>query len=73
MSGQWLTQQTSPIDVHVLPLDDVIVHDHNDSCPCGPEARIGPRNNGVDGWIHTHHSLDGREFTEPGYEGESQP
>jgi hypothetical protein len=66
MSGQWLAKQTSGTDVHVVPLDDLILHDHTDLCPCGPTPRREPRGDGSDGWIYTHHSLDARETDEGG-------
>jgi hypothetical protein len=67
MGGQWLTQQTADDVVHAIPLDDEIVHDHADTCPCGPTARPTPMRGDATGWIVTHHSLDGRELDEPDY------
>jgi hypothetical protein len=45
--------------VHVIPENDLIVHDHDDSCVCGPfsEMVAGP---GGDGWLVVHEALDGR-------------
>ncbi|MDX3520707.1 hypothetical protein [Streptomyces scabiei] len=68
MSGQWLAQEVSDTAVHTVPLDDVIVHDFAADCPCGPTARPIPREGRPDGWVHTHHSLDGREFNEPDHQ-----
>jgi len=42
---------------HIIPLRDVILHDPNDDCICGPHGehtRYGA-------WIYVHHSLDDRE------------
>lgn len=64
VAGQWLTQQTADNVVHVVPLDDLIVHDFADDCPCGPTTRPSPMPRGRVGWIVTHHSLAGREATE---------
>lgn len=64
MSGQWLAKQTGGNEVHVLPLGDLIRHDHTDLCPCGPTPSPSPMADGSDGWIYTHHSLDGREADE---------
>lgn len=47
--------------VHVIPLDDLIVHDENDECPCGPTTEPVQRDDGSFGWTVLHHSLDGRE------------
>lgn len=30
-------------------------------CVCGPTAQLVKRDDGRDGWVITHHSLDGRE------------
>ncbi|MGW4223015.1 hypothetical protein ACWEG1_06110 [Streptomyces bauhiniae] len=68
VSGQWLGQQASDIEYHVLPLDDLIVHEHAPSCSCGPTPRVEARDDRPDAWIYKHHSLDGREFNEPDYQ-----
>lgn len=65
MSGQWLAREVSDTEVHAVPLDDVIVHEFTTDCPCGPRPRCIPREGRPDGWVHTHHSADGREFNEP--------
>lgn len=67
MSGQWLAQEVSDIEVHAVPLDDVIVHEFSTACPCGPRARTIPREGRPDGSVYTHHSVDGREFSEPDF------
>lgn len=52
--------------VHAYPVDDLIDHDTDgDDCPCGPESIPVPREDGSMGWVISHHSLDGRELTEP--------
>ena len=68
MSGQWLGQETNDTTFHVVPLDDLIVHDFSENCPCGPRPRRIPRDGRPDAWTYTHHSLDGREFNEPDYQ-----
>jgi hypothetical protein len=52
--------------VHVHPVDDLIEHELTDECPCGPESRREVLEDGSDGWLVVHHSLDGREKTESG-------
>lgn len=50
--------------VHVFPVNDLVEHDtdelpgepFNDECVCGPDVEPAG-----DGWLVTHHSLDGRE------------
>ncbi len=47
--------------VHVVPVDDLVEHiEHDADCPCGPAVEHVPSETG-DGWLITHHSLDGRE------------
>ncbi len=50
--------------VHVMPVNDLIEHVFED-CPCGPTTEPVMRDDGSNGWLVTHHSLDGRELTEP--------
>lgn len=65
--GHLLAQQVDPDTAHVVPLDDVIVHDFGPACPCGPTPRPEARPDGTYGWVVVHHSLDGREQHEPDY------
>lgn len=52
--------------VHVLPLGDLIEHDGDGGdCPCGPTTEAVMRDDGSNGWLVVHHSLDGREASEP--------
>jgi hypothetical protein len=51
-------------DVHVRPLDDLIGHVLSDDCPCRPRTEPVQRDDGGIGWLHVHHSLDGRELRE---------
>jgi hypothetical protein len=60
-AGQWLARQTDDFTAHSVPLDDVIVHEFTEDCPCGPTPAPTPRNDGAQGWVVSHHSLDGRE------------
>jgi hypothetical protein len=49
--------------VHVIPVNDLIDHDTSgvELCVCGPETERVEGEDGSDGWLITHHSLDGRE------------
>lgn len=53
--------------VHTLPINDLIEHeDEGDECPCGPTTEpIKDPETGAVGWLISHHSLDGREQSEP--------
>ena len=46
----------------VLEADDAA--DDSETCVCGPAIEHVPVEDGPDGWIITHHSLDGRELHE---------
>lgn len=51
--------------VHVLPVRDLIEHeDVGQGCLCLPDIEAVFREDGSNGWLITHHSLDGREKTE---------
>ena len=50
-----------PVRVHVQPVGDLVAHDLDDDCACGPAVEAVPRGDGSFGWLITHHSLDGRE------------
>jgi hypothetical protein len=60
-AGQWFVWQQDDFTVHTVPLDDLIVHAFTDDCPCGPDPMPVPRDDGTQGWIIRHHSLDGRK------------
>lgn len=51
--------------IHVVPVNDLIEHDSDGGeCPCGPTTEPVMRDDGSNGWLVTHHSLDGREALE---------
>lgn len=48
--------------VHVVPVADLIEHDTTgERCPCGPRTEAVFRDDGSNGWLVSHNSLDGRE------------
>ena len=49
--------------VHVFPIGDLVEHADTD-CICGPTLDAVFRDDGSNGWLYTHHSLDGREHHE---------
>ena len=52
--------------VHVYPTADLIEHDtEGEDCACGPTTEPVMREDGSNGWLVTHHSLDGREVSKP--------
>lgn len=54
--------------LHVYPTHDLVDHDTNGGdCICGPTTEAVKRDDGSYGWLVKHHSLDGRELTEPDY------
>ncbi|RKR92794.1 hypothetical protein BDK92_7276 [Micromonospora pisi] len=48
-------------DVHVMPVGDLVAHDRDAACVCGPTTEPVPTSDGRIGWVIVHHSLDGRE------------
>lgn len=58
-----MTHERSGNRIHVMPIDDLIEHEDNEDCVCQPTPSLVPAAGG-DGWVITHHSLDGRELTE---------
>lgn len=64
MSGTgWLSDRVPTGDVHIVPVGDLIEHTETD-CICGPRTEAVFRDDGSNGWIVVHHSLDGRETRE---------
>jgi len=53
-------------DVHVLPVNDWVEHQHatGTECACGPTTEPVPRDDGSMDWMVVHHALDGREARE---------
>jgi hypothetical protein len=47
--------------IHTIPVSDLIEHEADPECVCGPELEAVEREDGSFGWLYTHHSLDGRE------------
>ena len=60
--------------VHVAPNNDLIEHDlESDDCICGPRIDPVKADDGSMGWVVVHHTMDGREFSEPDYTGPAMP
>lgn len=56
--------------VHTIPVDDLIEHDTSgEPCVCGPRVEAAFREDGSNGWLVVHHSLDGREQHEEDHDG----
>lgn len=60
----WRSELVAPGVAHTVPLGDVIEHERTSDCECGPR-RIIESPHGVQ---YVHHSLDGREHTEPDHD-----
>lgn len=59
---------------HVAPIDDLIDHPTDGTdCPCGPRVEAVMRDDGSNGWLLVHHSLDGRESVELASADEGEP
>lgn len=50
--------------VHVVPVGDLMQHDTDAACACGPTIQAVKDEHGNIGWMYVHRSLDGREWTE---------
>jgi hypothetical protein len=64
MSGRWASIPLNDEHVHVVPLEDGLIHEPEDDCICGPEIEAVQRSDGSFGWLVIHASLDGRERDE---------
>lgn len=51
-------------NIHIIPLDDCVAHEHNEDCACGPEVVPVETDDGTVNYVIGHHSLDGREHME---------
>lgn len=56
----WETRRLDNGEVHIVPLDDLVMH-LPDDCICGVTTEAIFRSDGSNGWVIIHHSLDGRE------------
>lgn len=60
--------------IHTYPVNDLIEHVlEGDDCPCGPDTVPVPRDDGSMAWQIVHHSLDGREHSEPDHDRAACP
>lgn len=59
--------------LHVLPWEDLIQHEQNDDCICGPSQEMVEQDDGSDGWIVLHHALDGRPLPDLEEQIEEEP
>lgn len=60
--------------IHTYPVADLIEHvTDGDGCPCGPTTEPVMRDDGSNGWVVIHHSLDGREHFEPDHDRAACP
>jgi hypothetical protein len=59
----WLVDRIAGGHVHVVPVGDLVYHESED-CWCGPHVEGVFRDDGSNGWLYVHHSIDGRELSE---------
>jgi len=52
------------LEQHVIPVEDLIDHEEDQGCICGPSVQMVKRSDGSAAWLYSHHSLDGRELLE---------
>ena len=51
--------------IHTYPVNDLVEHElEGEGCVCGPDVEAVFRDDGSNGWLVKHHSLDGRELLE---------
>ncbi len=60
--------------VHTYPLNDLVEHEvDGGDCPCGPTTDPVEAEDGSIGFHVRHHSLDGREHSEPDHDRSECP
>lgn len=47
--------------LHVVPVNDLIEHENNAECPCGPKTEAVFLEDGSNTWQIVHQALDGRK------------
>jgi hypothetical protein len=52
------------MELHIVPVADLIDHDLTDECACGPADESVTHDDGSIEWVTVHASLDGREQRE---------
>jgi len=62
VNGPWLTELIDRGVVHVVPVADLVDHSTDEACVCMPSAEVVLNDQGPDGHVYAHHSLDGREL-----------
>lgn len=64
MTPKWEAIEVESGVCHIVPIGDLVDHDQSDDCVCVPTSELVVNEGESDGWIVTHHSLDGRETAE---------
>jgi hypothetical protein len=61
----WEVYETSDRHIHVVPEDDLVSHEYDVTCPCGPSVEaVEDERDGNISLLVVHYSLDGREDDE---------
>lgn len=61
----WRLVEPEEFVKHVVPRQDIVVHDVSEGCVCGPAGYVMSGHDECDHpdvWIHQHHALDGRRY-----------
>jgi hypothetical protein len=69
----WVTALLALRELHVLPLDDLLEHELDEDCFCGPDFLPVDQDDGSIHWLYQHHSADGREHSEPDHDPRNCP
>lgn len=62
----WRNSSMDEGPLHVYPLNDLIEHEIDRDCICGPECVPMKHDDGGIEYVYVHHSLDNREAKEGG-------
>lgn len=54
-----------PIEAHVIPVDDLIEHESDENCICGPTCEPVERKDGSFCWVYMHYYLSLEVKTTP--------
>jgi hypothetical protein len=56
--ADWGLERDSTGDVHIFPINDLLAHEDNDTCPCVPFIEIHTK---TFKYLVVHNAWDGRE------------
>lgn len=71
--GGWNIACLRMTEVHIVPLEDLMEHELDEGCFCGADFIPVDCDDGSINWVYQHHSLDGREHSEPDHDRNECP